>query len=87
CSCWFVENHGLVLEFISTGKAAPGGAVAHIAIEVCGLENLVAELKEKGIIAADAEITAMPDFFPSGSRDIFFTGPAGEEIELYELRV
>lgn len=87
CSCWFVENHGLVLEFISTGKAASGGAVAHIAIEVCGLENLVAELKEKGIIAAGAEITVMPDFFPSGSRDIFFTGPAGEEIELYELSV
>lgn len=85
CTCWFVENHGLVLEFISRGKTPAGGPVAHIALEVCGIEALVAALKDAGVVAQDAEIGAIPEMFPDGCKNIFFDGPAGELIELFEL--
>ena len=83
--CWFVENHGLVLEFVSNGTRSVNGRIDHIAIEVCGIEGLVEELKGKGIIAQDAEIVCNPDFFPSGIKNIFLDGPAGERLELFEL--
>ena len=37
----FVENGGLVVEFIAAGEAKPGGAVDHIALEVQGIEAFV----------------------------------------------
>ena len=85
CSCWFVENHGLVLEFISVGNSEPGGPVAHIAIEVLGIDALVDELKAKGVIPQETPIDTLDGFFPRGSRNIFFRGPSGEEVELFEL--
>ena len=83
--CWFIENNGLVLEFVSRGARHGEGALYHIAIEVCGIEGLVEELKGKGIIPEDAKIGCNPDFFPSGIKNIFFDGPAGETLELFEL--
>lgn len=84
-SCWFVENHGLILEFVSRGKAEAGGPIYHLSLEVCNIEGLVESLKQKGILQDDAEISKNPDFFPSGIKNIFFNGPCGERIELFEL--
>ena len=83
--CWFVENNGLVLEFVSRGACEGTGPVYHVALEVCGIEGLVEELKGKGIIPQDAVISKDPDYFPSGIKNIFFDGPAGERLELFEL--
>ncbi len=85
-SCWFVENHGLVLEFVSRGKSPyPTGPILHVALEVCGIDGLVDELKRKGVLAPDARINVNPTAFPSGIKNIFFNGPCGEQIELFEL--
>ena len=81
-SLTFVENGGLVVEFIAAGEAKPGGAVDHIAIEVQGIEALVEELKAKGIEMCP--IGKAPDFFPNGMKNCFFTGPAGEKLELVD---
>ena len=79
----FVEGGGLVIEFISAGKAAPGGAVDHFAIEVLNIEEAVASLKAKGIEVGP--VMASPDFFPTGMKNVFFTGPNGEKIEFVEF--
>ena len=78
----FVENGGLIIEFIAAGAAKPGGAVDHIAIEVQGIEALVEELKAKGVEMGP--IGSAPDFFPNGMKNCFFTGPAGEKLELVD---
>lgn len=78
----FVEGGGLVIEFIAAGKAAPGGAVDHFAIEVLNIEEAVADLKEKGVEVGP--IMASPAFFPTGMKNVFFTGPNGEKIEFVE---
>ncbi len=83
--CWFIECGGLVLEFVGKGAVKGIGPVYHVALEVCGIENLTEELKEKGLIASDAEINQNPNFFPSGIKNIFLEGPVGESIELFEM--
>lgn len=86
--CWFAENGGLVLEFVKKSNVpaptAPG-PIYHVALEVCGMDALVAELKEKGIMPADAKPNSNASFFPSGIKNVFFDGPCGEYIELFEL--
>ena len=79
----FVEGNGLVIEFISAGKAAPGGAVDHFAIEVLNIEAAVESLKAKGVEVGP--IMQSPDFFPTGMKNVFFTGPNGEKIEFVEF--
>ena len=84
---WFVENGGMVLEFVKKGVPAPaanGGAI-HIAIDVCGMEALVAELKAKGVVPQDAEIKYADCICPSGSKNFFLDGPNGESVELFEM--
>ena len=78
----FVENGGLVVEFIAAGDAKPGGAVDHIALEVQGIEAFAEELRAKGVEVGP--IGSSPDFFPNGFKNVFFTGPAGEKLELVE---
>lgn len=85
--CWFIENGGLILEFVDNGTipSTVEGPIYHIALEVCGLEALVAQLKAEGVLPEDAQIQKNPTFFPSGIKNIFFYGPAGEKLELFEL--
>ncbi len=80
----FVECGGLVLEFVQAGKFEHAGVVNHVAIEVQGIEKLVEKLRSKGIVFETEDITKMPTFFPNGVKNIFFTGPAGERIELFD---
>ena len=78
----FVEGYGLVIEFIAAGKQNPGGPVAHIALEVINIEAAVEDLKAKGVEMRP--VGSAPDFFPSGMKNVFFTGPNGETLELVE---
>ena len=80
----FVECGGMVLEFVQAGACDHAGVVNHIAIEVQGIEKLVEELRAKGIVFETEEIAKMPSFFPDGVKNIFFTGPAGERVELFD---
>lgn len=80
----FVELGGMVLEFVPSEARDTDGIVDHIAIEVQGIEALVAELKAKGVVPEDVKVGGMPSFFPNGAKNIFFRGPAGERIELFD---
>lgn len=80
----FVENGGCVIEFVQGGSVPDAGTVNHIALHVQGIEALVEQLREKGVEFETEEITKMPDFFPNGVKNIFFRGPAGERIELFD---
>ena len=61
------------------------GTVAHIALEVLNIENLVEALKQAGIESIkDSNIGTVPELFPTGIKNIFFKGPSGELIELFE---
>lgn len=60
------------------------GAVAHIAFEVSDLDEVVREIKGAGI---DSFLTQKPKSMPKlfgGLKNIFFTGPSNEEIELVQ---
>ena len=63
----FVEGYGLVIEFISAGKMAPGGPIAHIALEVLNIEDAVADLRAKGVhvetgvFGADMQVESVND--------------------------
>jgi catechol 2,3-dioxygenase-like lactoylglutathione lyase family enzyme len=80
----FVENGGCVIEFVQKGPVPVPGTVDHIALEVMGIEALVAELKAAGVEFESENINHMADFFPNGVKNIFFKGPAGERIELFD---
>ncbi len=80
----FVENGGMVVEFVGIGDKPEGGAVDHIAIEVQGIEALAEELKAAGV-RMDGPVASAPSLFPNGFKNVFFTGPAGERIELVDF--
>ena len=80
----FVENGGCVIEFVSRGARSGVGAVDHIALEVQGIEAIVDELRAKGVKFETEKINCM-DVFPCGCKNIFFKGPAGERLELFDF--
>lgn len=80
----FVENGGCVVEFVSRGARSADGAVDHIALQVQGIEDLVEELRAKGVEFETEKVTCM-DVFPRGCKNIFFRGPAGERLELFDF--
>ncbi len=59
------------------------GAFQHLAIQVTGLEELIPLLKEEGIVFETEDYIPLPHMF-NGSKAIFFRGPAGERLELFE---
>lgn len=83
-SIFFVENSGCIIEFLEKKECRTDGVIDHIALEVQGIEILVGELKEKGIIQEDVEIGKIDNFFANGVKNIFFYGPAGERVELFD---
>lgn len=62
--------------------AAPG-PFDHIALQVEGMDALVAELRGHGYVFDTDAPNDAPEIF-GGVRFIFFTGPDGERIELIE---
>lgn len=80
----FVECGGCVVEFVQIDDVEQNGKVDHVALEVQGIEALVEKLKAEGIEFETEEIGMTPDFGPNGMKNIFFKGPAGERIELFD---
>jgi len=81
---YFVESQGCIIEFVEKDGFQNNGVIHHIALEVQGIENLAHELAEKGIISKDYSIAKLEPFFASSAKNLFFTGPAGETIELFD---
>jgi len=80
----FVRAGNMVVEFVGVGNTPTPGTVDHIAIEVQGLDEIVKKVVATGATMCSENIGNMPGLFPTGSRMMFFIGPAGERIELYE---
>ena len=59
------------------------GQVDHIAVEVKGIEALVADLRAKGVHFLAEEINVAPGLL-DGVKNICFTGPDGERFEFFE---
>lgn len=59
------------------------GWIAHVCIECTHIEEVVADFKRKGIIPAQAEISYNANIL-GGIKNIFFDGPSGESIELFD---
>lgn len=91
------EDVGAKLGFISLGnclieliepadkatlQGLTEGIVAHVAIECTNIEGVVDGLKQKGYIAPDATINQMDIL--GGVKNIFFAGPSGESLELFD---
>ena len=59
------------------------GCFQHLAIQVTGLEELIPLLKEEGVVFETEDYIPLPNMF-NGSKVIFFRGPSGERLELFE---
>jgi lactoylglutathione lyase len=83
----FVKAGSCIIELIAPDDYSGGrgeGVVAHIAIEVEDIRDVVAALKAKGVKFNTEDVSVLPQLFPTGSTNIFFNGPNGESLELYE---
>lgn len=85
----FIDLNGMVIELLepsdkTTLKTGSDGSVNHIAIEVKGLKVLVEELKAKGVDFETEESVTREKLF-NGAQMIFFKGPSGERLELFEF--
>ncbi|MET3210960.1 UNVERIFIED_CONTAM: lactoylglutathione lyase [Paenibacillus sp. PvR008] len=56
------------------------GRVHHIAFTVDDIKNEISRLQEFGIPLSNSDITTLPN----GSKFIFFVGPDGEYLELFQ---
>lgn len=79
--------HDLVLELKQPNNRSieysDDGYFNHICFEVNNIESIVNELREKGINTWLSEnIAAFPAY--GGLKNIFFRGPDGEQIELFQ---
>lgn len=83
-----VRLAGLDLELIQPGDGTPvepaGGVIPHLALEVADLDAAISQLRALGIDSLRTEQPVeLPELF-GGLRNIFFTGPSGELIELLQ---
>ena len=81
----FLGAGSCLLELIqgSNYEERTPGQVDHIAIEVKGIEALVAFLKENGVRFLSDEVSVCPDLI-DGVKNIFFLGPDDERLEFFE---
>lgn len=83
-----VKIAGFYLEIIEPHDGSPvtpeGGLFPHLALEVDDIGAAIQDLKEAGITTFRTEVpNDMPVLF-GGIRNIFFTGPDGEQLELLQ---
>ncbi len=64
------------------GNLPQEGKVHHLAFQVDNLEAEIERLKQHDVKWIDQEITTLPN----GSRYMFFHGPEGEWLELFETK-
>lgn len=78
----FSHSDETVIELISgyNPNLPTEGKVHHIAFTVENIEEEIERVKEHGVQFVDENITTLP----SGAKYVFFTGPDGEWIELFQ---
>ena len=61
----------------------PDGWIGHVCIECRHIDEVVASYKERGIIPKEAQVSYSAEIL-GGIKNIFFDGPSGESIELFD---
>jgi len=84
----FVDVGGLVVELVQPAdtsgvKERKAGIIDHIAIEVDDIDKVIQNLKEKGVEFNTPEKNVNKHLF-DGISNIFFKGPNGESLELFQ---
>lgn len=83
----FMRAGSCVLELIVPvnkellGRSA--GVVDHICFDTDDIDGFMVQLKADGIVAADAKVNEMDMF--GHSKNLFFAGPDGERLELFQI--
>ena len=85
CRIVFVEQGSCILELIEKEGAhvSSDNVVAHICLEVKDIEQAVDKLAAAGVPVTREQIRSNNMF--GGAKNIFFDGPDGESIELFEF--
>ena len=79
----FLSNGNCLIELISADVVPEmPGQIDHICMEVEGIDALVAELKQNGLVF-DGEVS-YGAAIRGGIKNIFFKGPDGERIEFFD---
>ena len=84
----FLKNGGCIIELVcheTYSNPPTRGIIDHICLEVTGIEELVEELKAKGVAMENDASVGYSDKIRGGVKNIFFRGPDGERIELMEF--
>ena len=84
----FLVYEDIVIEALQPAEGfdpnrAVDGRFPHLAIQVTGIEDVIADLKDRGIVFETEDYIPLPHMF-NGSKCIFFRGPSGERLELFE---
>lgn len=58
----------------------PEGLVNHVAFTVDDIEDVIAKLKQRGVVISDE----WPKTILDGRKIAFFNGPSGEKLELFQ---
>ena len=64
-------------------KRNPNGWIGHLCIECRHIDDVVADFKARGIIPEGAQVSYNEKIL-GGVKNIFFDGPSGESIELFD---
>ena len=82
----FVQLGDCVIEIVQFPKpiTLPDGHFDHIALDVENLDEVMEDLKAKGIEYDEGSYCVNPGTFEHGSRWVLFRGPSGEHLELNE---
>ncbi|MDK2798922.1 MAG: lactoylglutathione lyase [Clostridia bacterium] len=85
----FISLNGLIIELIEPSDKSQvvkgkDGIIEHITIEVKNLEEIIKDLHLKGIEFETEEPIKLNNLF-NGVQVIFFRGPSGERLELFEF--
>ena len=68
--------------FADNDERTPG-QIDHVALEVQHIDEIVETLKAKGVTLLSDQVSDMPGLL-DGVRNIFFLGPDGERLELFD---
>lgn len=80
----FLSLGSCIIELIENDKEWPvEGLIPHIAIECENIDDLVDNLKQRGFIKEDVSVCFNPGIL-GGVKNIFFDGPSGERLELFD---
>lgn len=60
------------------------GTVDHIALSVENIDAVMRRLIDKGVMFETERPASLPTLFDNGAKCVFFSGPDGERLELFE---